>query len=121
MTRQKAIEAKCKECIYDPLDDGTWRQQVEGCDLVDCSLWEYRPKSRSKMPDMTHSVPVQLHYEGNHRGGKGDCKGSTMTCTEWLRWCAFFGIFDQSQMRALLIFTSMLETVGDWEEFVGIT
>ena len=99
MTRQQAIEAKCKDCIYDPLDDGTWRQQVEGCDLVDCSLWEYRPKSRPKMPDMTHSVPVQLHYEGNHRGtGKGDCKGSTMTCTEWLRWCAFFGHFNQSQM-----------------------
>jgi len=26
MTRQEAIEAKCKECIFDPLDDGTWRQ-----------------------------------------------------------------------------------------------
>ena len=64
MTRQKAIEAKCKECIYDPLDDGTWRQQVEGCDLVDCSLWEYRPKSRSKMPDMADSAPVEPHYEG---------------------------------------------------------
>ena len=68
MTRQKAIEAKCKECIYDPLDDGTWRQQVEGCDLVDCSLWGYRPKSRSKMPDMADSVPVQLHYESNQVG-----------------------------------------------------
>ena len=67
MTRQNAIEAKCKECIYDPLDDGTWRQQVEGCDLVDCSLWGYRPKSRSKMPDMADSAPIQLHYEGNHR------------------------------------------------------
>ena len=120
MTRQKAIEAKCKECIYDPLDDGTWRQQVEGCDLVDCSLWEYRPKSRSKMPDMADSAPVQLHYEGNHREVRV-IKGSTMTCTEWLRWCAFFGHFNQSQMRALLIFTSMLETLGDWEEFVEIT
>jgi len=40
---------------------------VEGCDLVDCSLWGYRPKSRSKMPDMADSAPIQLHYEGNHR------------------------------------------------------
>ena len=63
MTRQQAIDAKCKDCIYDPEDVGTWRQQVERCELADCSLWQYRPKSRSKMPDITHSAPVQPHYE----------------------------------------------------------
>ena len=65
MTRQQAIDAKCKDCIYDPEDSGTWRQQVERCELIECSLWNYRPKSRSKMPDMADSAPVQLHYEGN--------------------------------------------------------
>ncbi len=63
MTRQQAIEAKCKDCIYDELDHGTWRQQVERCELMECSLWEYRPKSRSKMPNMATSTSVQPHYE----------------------------------------------------------
>ena len=67
MTRQQAIEAKCKDCIYDELDHGTWRQQVERCEIIDCALWKFRLKSRAKMPDMADSAPIQLHYEGNHR------------------------------------------------------
>ena len=66
LTRQKAIEAKCKDCTYDPLDDGTWRQQVERCDITDCALWNYRPKSRSKLPNITDSVSVQPHYSTNN-------------------------------------------------------
>ena len=65
LTRQKAIEAKCKDCSYDPLDDGTWRQQVERCEITDCALWNYRPKSRSKIPNIANSVPVQTHYQTN--------------------------------------------------------
>lgn len=40
-----AINAKCKECIYDPYDAGagTWREQVAACGSSDCSLWPYRP------------------------------------------------------------------------------
>ena len=67
MTRQQAINEKCRECIYDEFADGTWRMQVEACELTACALYPYRPVSRSKMPDMADSVPVQLHYEGNHR------------------------------------------------------
>ena len=66
LTRQKAIEAKCKDCTYDPLDDGTWRQQVERCDITDCALWNYRPKSRSNLPNITDSVSVQPHYSINN-------------------------------------------------------
>ncbi len=65
MTRQQAIEAKCKDCIYDPEVEGTWRMQIETCELIDCALWEYRPKSRSKTPDMADSEAVQPHYEGS--------------------------------------------------------
>ena len=65
MTRQQAINAKCKDCIYDPEDVGTWRQQVERCELTACSLWQYRPKSRSKHPTIARGAPVQPHYEGN--------------------------------------------------------
>ena len=43
LSRQKAIEAYCRECICDDLDTGTWRGQVTGCTAVDCPLYEYRP------------------------------------------------------------------------------
>ncbi len=48
MSRTKAINEKCKDCIYDPADQGTWREQVERCTSgptakVPCSLWPYRP------------------------------------------------------------------------------
>lgn len=47
MGMRQAINDKCKDCIYDPLDRGNWRQQVEACTCTDCSLWPYRPKSKS--------------------------------------------------------------------------
>ena len=62
MTRQQAIAAKCKECTYDPLDDGTWRQQVQRCEMTDCALYSYRPKSRSKAPSVPDSAAVQQLY-----------------------------------------------------------
>ena len=64
MTRQQAIDAKCRECIYDEYADGTWRMQVEQCELTACALHPYRPKSRSKAPSKAGSAAVQLHYEG---------------------------------------------------------
>ena len=45
---RKAINDKCKDCSYDPYDKGTWRQQVEACNITDCSLWPLRPKSNPK-------------------------------------------------------------------------
>ena len=41
------IDANCAACVYDELFLGTWRQQVEGCTVTDCPLYEVRPKSRS--------------------------------------------------------------------------
>lgn len=41
---KKAIEAKCKDCIYDPACPGTWREQVEQCNSEkSCPLWPVRP------------------------------------------------------------------------------
>ena len=54
MTRQEAIDAKCVECIFDPLEDGTWRQQVKACDIESCALHPYRP-----MPYKPRNQPVQ--------------------------------------------------------------
>ena len=62
MTRQQAINAKCKECIYDDLVDGTWRMQVEQCELTGCALHPYRPRSRSNVPCKADSATVQPHY-----------------------------------------------------------
>lgn len=43
---RKAINNKCKECVYDPVGGaGTWRQQVEACSCSSCPLFEIRPVS----------------------------------------------------------------------------
>jgi hypothetical protein len=47
MSMRAAINAKCKDCIYDKCAPGNWRQQVEACTISTCSLWVYRPKSSS--------------------------------------------------------------------------
>jgi hypothetical protein len=59
MTRQQAIDAKCKECIFDPLDEGTWRQQVKACDMESCALHPYRP-----MPYKPRRQSVQRDSDG---------------------------------------------------------
>ena len=45
---RRAINAKCKECIYDPIGgSGNWRQQVEACTVTGCPLYPLRPVSRA--------------------------------------------------------------------------
>ena len=43
-----AIDAHCRDCTYDPKAGGTWRQQVEGCGITSCALYELRPQSRPR-------------------------------------------------------------------------
>jgi hypothetical protein len=50
MSRKAAIEAKCKDCIWDPEEPGNWRQQTGACTIRTCSLWPYRPRSAAPMP-----------------------------------------------------------------------
>lgn len=40
---KKAIDNMCKECTYDNLDRGTWRQQVAACTIHACPLHAVRP------------------------------------------------------------------------------
>lgn len=43
------INAKCKECIYDPVSGiGNWKQQVESCTSYDCPIYPARPISKPK-------------------------------------------------------------------------
>jgi len=44
MSLRKAIDAKCKECIYDPIGGpGSWRNQVGNCTAYSCPLYDVRP------------------------------------------------------------------------------
>ena len=45
---RKAINDKCKDCVYDPLSSGTWRKQIQECNSPDCPLYELRPFSAYK-------------------------------------------------------------------------
>ena len=39
-----AINAKCKDCLYDPeCGGGTWREQIAKCSSISCPLWSVRP------------------------------------------------------------------------------
>lgn len=42
---QQAINEKCKECIYDEHNGGTWREQTEACTVTSCALYDLRPIS----------------------------------------------------------------------------
>lgn len=39
------IDAKCIDCIYDPLAQGKWREQVSNCTSPECPLYSVRAKS----------------------------------------------------------------------------
>lgn len=59
MTRQGAIAAKCKECIYDPQSPGTWKEQVEACTSPKCPLYKFRPKSEKGKKKPTGSSSTE--------------------------------------------------------------
>lgn len=46
LSLRKAINAKCRDCIYDPQGVGNWRQQVTGCSSPACPLFLVRPLSK---------------------------------------------------------------------------
>ena len=47
LSLRAAIDAKCKDCIYDTYAPGTWREQVAQCSSLDCALWPVRPAPHS--------------------------------------------------------------------------
>lgn len=40
---RKAINYKCKDCIYDPEEKSSWKQQVTDCTENRCPLYNVRP------------------------------------------------------------------------------
>lgn len=64
MSLRKAINDKCKDCIYDPESGlGTWRQQVEACGVVACPLHPYRPKSTG-VAKLAQEIEEDLNGQG---------------------------------------------------------
>lgn len=47
-----AINALCKECIYDDEMEESWRQQVTDCTSKKCPLYTVRPKTTRKKKDV---------------------------------------------------------------------
>jgi hypothetical protein len=55
----KAIEMKCKECVYDPIGGkGSWREQVKNCLGTSCPLYAVRPlplsEKHAESPRISH-------------------------------------------------------------------
>ena len=53
MSLRKAINEKCRDCTYDPLSKGSWRQQVYLCASKSCPLWAQRAKPSTRIPEST--------------------------------------------------------------------
>lgn len=43
LSMRSAIDGMCKNCLYDKLQPGTWRQQIEACTSTQCPLYNLRP------------------------------------------------------------------------------
>ena len=52
-TLREAVNAKCRDCIFDPHAPGTWRQQVHACTATECPLHPVRPLSESPLSEET--------------------------------------------------------------------
>lgn len=59
-TRNAAIAAKCRDCIFDQEAAGTWRQQVTVCPSTDCALWTFRPLAEGIAPCFKARSPNAL-------------------------------------------------------------
>ena len=60
---RKRIDLQCKECIYDPDDDGTWRSQVQRCASGHCALHDVRPLPLLKRESKEKSMGKGLDCE----------------------------------------------------------
>jgi hypothetical protein len=70
MSLRKAIDAKCKECLFDPIGgSGKWREQVEACTGYSCPLFDVRPRSLAKTAICEHTkrslnLATELYVNG---------------------------------------------------------
>lgn len=69
MSIRKAINEKCKDCIYDSLAGGTWREQVGNCLDTTCALHPYRPLSENQKAPTNREQPEHLRRYREQRKG----------------------------------------------------
>ena len=74
-SRQNAINAMCRACIYDPdSGSGTWTQQVEDCTSPGCALYDFRPITRATRKERTDPAMAakmrKLGEKGAYRAAK---------------------------------------------------
>ena len=50
---KQAVYNMCKTCIYDPLQKGSWLQQVRNCTSSTCPLFGVRPGNDSPKRKLT--------------------------------------------------------------------
>ena len=55
---RKCINEKCKDCVYDTCDVGTWRQQVTACTCTDCPLYLVRPMAATPLKSNSSAISV---------------------------------------------------------------
>lgn len=64
MSLRKAINLKCRECIYDPMADGTWRQQISACTSPNCPLYPHRPTCQGHTEKRANTVSFGAELDG---------------------------------------------------------
>lgn len=50
MSLRRRINQNCRDCIYDEMAMGTWRQQVTLCTVNSCAFHKIRPKTTKPIP-----------------------------------------------------------------------
>ena len=76
MSLRKAVNAKCRECLYDPLSGlGNWRQQVSACTSSECPLFPVRPKSRPHTERVSRGTVKAVFSPQDGRTAEGLSRG----------------------------------------------
>lgn len=67
--RQEAINKNCRDCVYDETCNGSWREQIEGCEITTCALYDFRPKTiATERLEMKYRATVKR--ENQNEGSK---------------------------------------------------
>jgi hypothetical protein len=80
MSLRKAINAKCKACLYDQVGgSGSWRKQVANCTSFTCALYGVRPTPTTHSSEKRSSVlgAKNVLFEGETDRIGGDAPGDS--------------------------------------------
>ena len=58
-----AIDGFCRHCIYDPMGEGRWREQIAACEAGNCPLHPVRPIPRDVAPGSPALAALRLRLD----------------------------------------------------------